>query len=366
MTERRSSRPRKIIKIPTFDDLSDDDFADATPPPPKKQRSEKSADKKVPSKNKEVSLGQTVADVYESSDSGNGKKKRMPLSDKIYERELQQALEMSLIQSQSSQDSDTKSTKSDTLASKPDNTKDAENTEPPGAAVKHIPGVIVEDKIEPLEENVKSVSKGTRDRPQRCSKTQGKQKAAPAQSKLRLDSDDDDDDEYASENDEDDESEEEEDSDDSDFGYDSKPAKNKRTPAKKVKTPVKKAKTGSEKTKPSTASLPVKPKTSSAAPFPVKPKISSEPKISSAPVPAKVPASHSLSKAASSAKKMSSSTPSHSLTVPSSLTSSWKPPAFSGPGSSSLPAVKSPTSGLRLGLSRNHRVKPLHPSVRAT
>uniref|UniRef100_A0A3P9QHV7 RAD51 interacting motif domain-containing protein n=1 Tax=Poecilia reticulata TaxID=8081 RepID=A0A3P9QHV7_POERE len=43
----------------------------------------------------------------------------------------------------------------------------------------------------------------------------------------------------------------------------------------------------------------------------------------------------------------------------------WNPPAQVGksPTSSQAPAVKSPSAGLRLGLSRMVRVKPLHPSV---
>ena len=40
--------------------------------------------------------------------------------------------------------------------------------------------------------------------------------------------------------------------------------------------------------------------------------------------------------------------------------------AFSNSSNSNISTVKSPTSGLRLGLSRNQRVKPLHPSVNVT
>ncbi|KAK3787587.1 hypothetical protein RRG08_025917 [Elysia crispata] len=333
MTERRSSRSKKAIKYSAFEELSDDDFADTTPPPPKKQRGERSTDKKVPAKNKEVSLCQTVADVYESDSS---KKRRIPLSDKIYERELQQALEISLLQSQ---DSDTKRTKSHNPVSELDRTKDIENKEPTGAALKHVAGVVVDDKIEPLVENVENPNKVTRDRPQRCSTKQGKQKTAPVKGHLKLESNDEDD--YASDDSSDNEEEGVSD-DDSDFGYDSKPAKKKRTPVKKAKTTSKADKNDKGKIKPSVTPSTIKARTSS--------------------VSAKAPESPSLSKATGSLKKISSA-PSRSLPVPSSLTSSWKPPAFSSPGSSSLSAVKSPTSGLRLGLSRNQRVKSLHPSI---
>ncbi|NXJ16076.1 R51A1 protein, partial [Odontophorus gujanensis] len=43
----------------------------------------------------------------------------------------------------------------------------------------------------------------------------------------------------------------------------------------------------------------------------------------------------------------------------------WVPPAASGRSNNSVnyASVKSPTQGLRLGLSRLARVKPLHPSA---
>ena len=67
-----------------------------------------------------------------------------------------------------------------------DRTKDTENKEPSGAALKHVAGVVVDDKIEPLVENPNKV---TRDRPQRCSTKQGKQKTAPVKGQLKLESD---------------------------------------------------------------------------------------------------------------------------------------------------------------------------------
>ena len=69
-----------------------------------------------------------------------------------------------------------------------DRTKDIENKEPTGAALKHVAGVVVDDKIEPLVENVENPNKVTRDRPQRCSTKQGKQKTAPVKGHLKLES----------------------------------------------------------------------------------------------------------------------------------------------------------------------------------
>ncbi|GFR81700.1 RAD51 associated protein 1 [Elysia marginata] len=347
MAERRSSRPKKVMKYSAFEELSDDDFADSTPPPPKKLKVSKSTDKKDSKKTAEVSVGQTVADVYEP-ESNKKSSRRVPVSDKIYERELQQALEMSLLQSQDSKEK--KKTKMDSPSAQVKEKKENRSSEPAEPALKPVPGVVVEEKIELIEDKDQNAGRGIS---RRCRDKQEKQKVASVKGK-RLESDDeydDDGDEYPS-NDEDDSNdsgEEEGSDDDSDFGDTCKPSKKKKTPVKTVKSSVKTEKKGAAS------------KGKTLAPLSSKPKVVS-------PALSKTSGTYSVPKAAISSTKKTVTAPSRSPSVPASLTSNWKPPAFFSPGSSNpnLPTVKSPTSGLRLGLSRNQRVKSLHPSVRVT
>lgn len=349
MAERRSSRPKKAMKYSAFEELSDDDFADSTPPPPKKSKVAKSSEKKdvTPNKSKEVSLGQTVADVY-TPDSN--RKRRVPVSDKIYERELQQALEMSLLQSSGSQDS--QETKANSGIDQEKETKDKE-IESKETALKTVPGVVVEEKIELIKDKEETSGAVGRGISRKCREKQEKQKVSPVKGKLRLESDDEDgDDDYTSdEEDASGDSVEEQESEDSDFGH--QPVKKKKTPVKNVKKIVQVQQKEKGNVKPSLAT-------------------SSSKEKSVVHAPSKSPGPSSLTKAVTSttAKAIPAPStikaPSRSPSVPSSLTSSWKPPAFSSTGNSNVSVMKSPTSGLRLGLSRNQRVKSLHPSVHVT
>ncbi|KAL3843241.1 hypothetical protein ACJMK2_021183 [Sinanodonta woodiana] len=98
MSERRSNRARKSVDYSKFGDGDeiDDDFRDSGSPPSKKQ--------KVSSKEKNEKK-------KESTPTANEKKKRVnnrsALKDNIYEMELQAALEMSISESQSSQEAPT-------------------------------------------------------------------------------------------------------------------------------------------------------------------------------------------------------------------------------------------------------------------
>ncbi|XP_052067394.1 RAD51-associated protein 1-like isoform X2 [Mytilus californianus] len=89
MSDRRPARARKAVDYAKFggpDDF-DDDFADLTPPPSKKAKTSSSKDLQK----------KTTAITDKKKPT-----KRTPLAEKVYERELQAALELSLIASQSS------------------------------------------------------------------------------------------------------------------------------------------------------------------------------------------------------------------------------------------------------------------------
>ncbi|GFO35077.1 rad51 associated protein 1 [Plakobranchus ocellatus] len=331
MPERRSSRAKKSITYSGLDDLSDDDFADTTPPPPKKQRAEKIANKKESNKEQDVSFCKTMADI---SGAESARKRRVPLSEKIYERELQQALEMSMVQSQNSQEC---------ILAPAEMEEKREKNATTAPILNHIPGVIVDEEIELLEEVTEKQAGCVSNRPlrTRSNDTKDKHRDAP-RLRPQADHENDDDDDYAcnEESDEDSDLEEELSEDDSDF--DSKATKKKKTPRKDTsknsksnrKDPVAKAVTPDNKSH----------------------------------VPAK-PSGRLVSVKGSTVQKTNkpSTQPlASSHSTPSSLTSSWKPPAFASSNSSKLCTVRSPTSGLRLGLSRNQKVKPLHPSVHVT
>lgn len=90
MSDRRPARARKAVDYAKFagpDDF-DDDFADLTPPPSKRAKT---------SSSKDLQKKATT-----NTDKKKPTKSRTPLAEKVYERELQAALELSLIASQSS------------------------------------------------------------------------------------------------------------------------------------------------------------------------------------------------------------------------------------------------------------------------
>ncbi|XP_071182128.1 RAD51-associated protein 1-like isoform X1 [Mytilus edulis] len=90
MSDRRPARARKAVDYAKFagpDDF-DDDFADLTPPPSKRAKT---------SSSKDLQKKATT-----NTDKKKPTKSRTPLAEKVYERELQAALELSLVASQSS------------------------------------------------------------------------------------------------------------------------------------------------------------------------------------------------------------------------------------------------------------------------
>ncbi|CAL1542894.1 unnamed protein product, partial [Lymnaea stagnalis] len=106
MSDRRPSRIRKPVNYSGFEDTSDDDFANNTPPPSKKPKAE------VRDTKSKISKSSPKAGQKESLSSSNistpildsGKKRRLPVSEKIYERELKEALQISLYETGGSQD----------------------------------------------------------------------------------------------------------------------------------------------------------------------------------------------------------------------------------------------------------------------
>uniref|UniRef100_A0A3Q1EIU7 RAD51 associated protein 1 n=1 Tax=Acanthochromis polyacanthus TaxID=80966 RepID=A0A3Q1EIU7_9TELE len=91
-----------------------------------------------------------------------------------------------------------------------------------------------------------------------------------------------------------------------------------------------------------------------------------QPKLTPASTPVRSPPAAKVApKRPASSSSVSTSKPAVSLSPAGGRIPKWNPPAQTGkhPTTSKNPAVKSPGQGLRLGLSRLVRVKPLHPSV---
>ncbi|XP_068442907.1 RAD51-associated protein 1 isoform X2 [Clinocottus analis] len=125
---------------------------------------------------------------------------------------------------------------------------------------------------------------------------------------------------------------------------------------KKVSKTKKERVTKNEKTKPPPASKEEK--------QPLKPS-KSKSQTAATSTPVRSPPTPKLApKRPASSPTVSTSPPALCLSPTGGRTPKWNPPAQVGRSpSSSSPAVKSPGQGLRLGLSRLVRVKPLHPGV---
>ncbi|NP_001037803.2 RAD51-associated protein 1 [Danio rerio] len=344
----RPSRSKKTVNYSDFQDDDDEDFA-CVKPPPKKARtdsdSEKSSKTTSTPANGDVDLA--------SSES----RKRVSLDAKRYERDLEEALTLSLREASKAQDGEP-TTKSDGGSADDDG-----GSRPPQCA----PPVLIHcsaDDIHPAGEdqprpesppvlsncsidgrslglNIISLDSSP---PMPSKWTESSEKRRKSQEEKRNKDDDD----YQPQNTPDSESdadftEEEENDEDETFTVKKKKDKvvkqktgKKATPAvkeKKEKKPTKAVKAKSTAPSPSVCRSP-------AAPVSISKKAPSTPPISK-PALCSSPAGGRLPK--------------------------WNPPGMVGrsPGASQNGSLKSPGQGLRLGLSRLARVKPLHPNVAA-
>ncbi|XP_043963720.1 RAD51-associated protein 1 isoform X2 [Gambusia affinis] len=303
----RPSRKTKVVNYCENKDFDDDeDFACSKAPPSKKAREETKHEQKKPS-------------VRSSSPTtAQSEKSRKPLDERLHERDLEAAITLSLLNN------------SEGLNDSPTNVKAQspvdENTDPASLLLSNCS---VDGAVLGLDEiTSEKASPAVR---QRKTST----KSAEVQRK--------EDEDYKPKNTPDSESDEDfsepEESEDEEFTVKkSSKAKRKEKVSKK------------DKPKPSPAPRKEKKQSRSSLSKPQAAGVSRSPPAAKL-VPSK-PASFNV-------KPVSSVSPAGGR-IPK-----WNPPAQVGksPTSSQTPAVKSPSAGLRLGLSRMVRVKPLHPSV---
>ncbi|BFZ04291.1 hypothetical protein BsWGS_07330 [Bradybaena similaris] len=400
MTERRSSRSHGTVKYSGFDDgnESDDDFAISSHST-KKQKSSKTDEAAKKSnksiKDKSLNLDRDVVKKHVNTSSQNSAKaRRAPLSEKIYERELQEALELSLVETGESHDvvnhgldnskpqppetltltADVEITNCGRLAStsgdvstEPDTQKSSVNTTTQATcSSRYAHGTVVIDESIELAGSESGGRGTTQQRPTHTARDRQARKKPRLADKHDKSSDESD--FNPGDNSDEDES--------SMCATDDDDEETRR----KVDCKSKKNKTANQKTKnnsPVIASKTSKP----IQRAPIK-------GTRKALVKSQLPESSRLAAVASSStsspcsensplKVTTSSavgnkpatTPASKLStqrVPSSLVSQWKPPSQASSTQASADTVRSPSSGLRLGLSRNQRVKPLHPSVQVS
>uniref|UniRef100_A0A6I8SI59 RAD51-associated protein 1 n=1 Tax=Xenopus tropicalis TaxID=8364 RepID=A0A6I8SI59_XENTR len=319
-SQKISFRNKKAVDYSQFGDLDndDEDFAFSSAPPSKKARVECKKEKKeklAKKSNKEESLSQQTP-------SGN----RLSLDEKLYQRDLEVALALSAQKTTAIVESreengvatfidDETSERADTLFS----------------------NCSVDSSALGLDE----ITSGKEDQLRGQNRRQAASKAISEQRKLLADDSGDDEEDEFKPDVAYDESESDEDYSGEDEEFELK--NTKKSKAKESKGSKQKAK--SEKKE---KSLP-------------KPKVNA--KLISSPVPTKaksLPAKKTPAPSPAPVKQAIHHSPSVGMKKPT-----WSPPAPVGSVKHSLEGVtvKSPSQGLRLGLSRLARIKPLHPAI---
>ncbi|XP_067283671.1 RAD51-associated protein 1 isoform X2 [Pseudorasbora parva] len=343
----RPSRNRKAVNYSVFQDDDDEDFACEKPPPKKPRTAVKDLDSERNHK--------TSASPKEDVDLiSSGSRKRTSLDDKLYDRDLEAALTLSLLDTSRTEDGEPTTKTDDRDASQPvqcspppvlvhcsaDGNHLVGDSHPPSDSPPVLSNCSIDDKslglnLISLDASPSSVSKKT--------EPSEKQRKPPKEK------DNKDDEDFQPENIPDSESDadftEEDESEDETFTVKKKNVVKLKT-EKKPPPPVKDKKEKKEK-KPTKAS-----KAKSSAPSPA--------------------ICRSPAAPASGLKKMPNTPPLSKPALCSSpaggrlaKTCKWNPPGLvgRGPGGSQNTPVKSPGQGLRLGLSRMARVKPLHPNA---
>ncbi|XP_017266994.1 RAD51-associated protein 1 isoform X2 [Kryptolebias marmoratus] len=308
----RPSRKTKVVNYCEGKDFDDDeDFACAKAPPSKKAKEDVGQEQRRPTSK---SSSQET-----NSQSMQSEKSRKPLDEKLYERDLEAAITLSLLNN------------SEGLKDAP-NSKDVkdENTDP---ASLHLSNCSVDAAVLGLDRITSE---------KRSAASAGRRKAAEVQKT------EDEDEDYQPKLTPDAESDE-------DYSEPAESEEEEFTVKKVSKTKKKEKVTKKDKTTPAPASKRQK--------QPSKPQ-SSKPQSPAAPASVRTPPSaKSAAARPASSSAVSAPKPEISPSPAGGRTPKWTPPAQIGksPAASHTPAAKSP--GLRLGLSRLVRVKPLHPSV---
>ncbi|KAM8740896.1 RAD51-associated protein 1 [Acanthopagrus schlegelii] len=314
----RPPRKTKVVNYCEAKDFDDDDedFACAKPPPSKKPREDVNLEhKKTSSKSSS-----------QDSNSQSTEKSRRPLDERLQERDLEAAIILSMLDNTDQDQSPASTGEVGVKVTVEENTDQTSLRRSNCSVDGDILGLdeIISEK-ESLSRQRKAAAKATEEQ-----KKQLTDKDEDYEPKLTPDSGSDED------------FSEPADSEDEEF-----------TVKKVSKTKKKEKVTKKEKTKPPPASK--KEKTAS------KPKSKMQ-TTASTPVRSP-PAAKCAPKRPSSSSTVSTSKPASSLSPAGGRIPKWNPPGQVGKSPTSGSAVKSPGQGLRLGLSRRVRVKPLHPSV---
>ncbi|XP_074481889.1 RAD51-associated protein 1 isoform X3 [Sebastes fasciatus] len=323
----RPPRKTKVVNYSEAKELDDDgemDFACVRPPPSKKARDVKQEHKKSSSKS---------SSQESNSQSTLSQKSRRPLDVRLHKRDLEAAITLSMLNSADGIKDQSPTSKDDVKVQVPVD----ENTDPTSL---HLSNCSVDLTVLGLDEITSE-----KESPALSRQRKAGARATEEQKKKLTDEDED----YEPKLTPDSES------DDEDFSEPAESEDEEFTVKKVSKTKKKEKVTKNEKTKPPPAfkkekepSNPSKSKSQATASVPVR----SPPTAELAP---KRPASSST---------VSTFKPALSPSPAGGKIPKWNPPAQVGRSpTSSSSAVKSPGQGLRLGLSRRVRVKPLHPSV---
>ncbi|MED6246653.1 hypothetical protein ATANTOWER_021344 [Ataeniobius toweri] len=315
----RPSRKTKVVNYCENKDFDDDeDFACSKAPPSKKPREEMRHEQK---KSSDRSSSQET-----NPKSVQSEKSRRPLDEKLYERDLEAAITLSLL---NNSDGLNQSPSTDVKLESPVD----ENTDPASLLLSNCS---VDGAVLGLDEITSETGSLAAARHRKAST-----KAPEVQRKK--------DEDYRPKLTPDSESDE-------DFSEPAESEDEEFTVKKGSKAKRKEKVTKKDKAKPSPASRKEKKqsKPSHSKPHPAVSTLGRSPPA--AKLAPSRPASFST---ASNVKPVSCLSPAGGR-IPK-----WNPPAQIGksPTSSQSPAVTSPSAGLRLGLSRLVRVKPLHPSV---
>ncbi|XP_021419467.2 RAD51-associated protein 1 isoform X1 [Oncorhynchus mykiss] len=330
----RPSRKTKLVNYSDFQDLADDDdFASVKAPPSKKAKEsvkEPAQEKSKKSSNK--------ASSQETSSQSIGHKNRKPLDEKLYDRDLEAALTLSLLKTTEINEEQCSYNPEKYVKNQPQ--RDGENLDP---------SLRLSNSC--VDINLLGLDQITNDRGSPCAPSRQRKAASKAteqQRSMLKDGDEDYNPKGTPDSESDADFSDPAESDDDEFTV-KKP--------KKKNTEEKTAKKEQPKAKPKEEKQPSKPSKTkphlTGTPNLKTPTLGRSPTAKPASVPKRSPGTSPISRPAVSGSPAGGRIP------------KWNPPGHVGrsPSSSQSVPVKSPGQGLRLGLSRMVRVKPLHPSV---
>ncbi|KAM6962378.1 RAD51-associated protein 1 [Tautogolabrus adspersus] len=317
----RPARKAKVVNYFEAKDFDDDeDFACAKAPPSKKAREDVKQEHR-----RSLSKSSSLESNYQTSVS---QKSRRPLDERLQERDLEAAITLSMLNSVDEKKDQPLPTEGDGKVQVPVD----ENTDPTSL---HISNCSVDIAVLGLDEITSE--KGS------LPPSRQKKAAAEDQWKKPAEEDEDYEPKLTPDSESDEDFSEPAESDDEEFTV------------KKVSKAKKKEKV-TKTTQPQTASKKEKQPPKSSKP---------KPQAAAASPPVRSPTTAKLApKRPAPTPVVPKSKPAVSLSPAGGRVPKWNPPAQIGrsPTSESL-AGRSPGQGLRLGLSRRVRVKPLHPSV---